>query len=306
MSGIVVDTNLTFLQRKLGISPEKFYEKYVDKSVTEIIKEEAEDGNELAVKLAYEMTNNVDFVKELFSLVDIGNRFEILKEMNEDQLMLFLEVMEKEDLQEGLKYFKQEKLLDLYGQLDPEFLVKVVLAQFSKEEVVKLIPEDELDKILTSTDVEKEDILKQMKSIPAVFLAQMIESITGEEVEEQDPNELIKQIANFSDLEFKQGLLNLKDEPKQLLVLGLSKEKEEYLQLVNPKAYVDMMGMYREKEDNIQAAKVLKQEHLVNIVKELPKELVASVILMLNVEEFAKTMMKKTPEIMAKIILGEG
>lgn len=306
MSGIVVDTNLTFLQRKLGISPEKFFEKYVNKSATEIIKEEAESGNELAVKLAYEMTNNVEFVKELFSLVDIGNRMEILKEMNEEQLMMFLEIMEKDDLQEGLKFFRQEKLLDQYEKLDPEFLVKVVLAQFSKEDIVKLVPEKELDKILTCTDIEKNDILKQMKTLPPVFLAQMIESITGDEIEETDRSELLKQISEFSDMEFKEGLLNLKAQPKQMLVLGLSKEKEEYLQLVNPKAYTNMMAMYREKEDNIFAAGVLKQEHLVNIVKELPKELVASVILMLNVENFTKTLMKKTPEIMAKIILGDG
>ena len=306
MGGIVVDTNLTFLQRKLGISEEVFFQKYINKSATEIIKEEAENGNELAVKIAYEMTNNVEFVKELFSLADMGNRFEILKEMNEEQLMMFLEIMDKDDLQEGLKYFRQEKLLDLFGRLDPEFLVKVVLEQFSKEQVMKLVPEKELDKILTSTDVDKDEILKQMKNIPPVFLAQMIESITGEEVEEQDQNKLINKIADFSDLEFKQGLLNLKPEPKQLLVLGLCKEKEEYLQMVNPKAYVDMMGMYREKEDNIRATNVLKPEHLVNIIKELPRELVASVILMLNVEDFAKTLMKKTPEIMAKIILGNG
>ena len=306
MSGIVIDTNLTFLQRKLGISPEVFYQKYVDKNITEIIKEEAENGNELAVKLAYEITNNVEFVKELFSLVDIGNRMEILKEMNEEQLMFFLEIMDKDDLQEGLKFFRQEKLLEQFEKLEPEFLVKVVLEQFSKEEIMKLVPEKELDKILTSTDVDKEEILKQMKFLPPVFLAQMIESITGEEIEETDRNVLVKQISEFSDLEFKEGLLNLKELPKQLLVLGLCKEKEEYMQLVDPKAYTNMMLMYREKEDNIYAAGVLKQEHLVNIVKELPKELVASVILMLNVEDFAKTMMKKTPEIMAKIILGDG
>lgn len=306
MSGIVVDTNLTFLQRKLGISPEKFYEKYVDKSVTEIIKEEAEEGNELAIKIAYEMTNNVEFVKELFALIDIGNRFEILEEMTEDQLMMFLEIMDKEDLQEGLKYFKQEKLLDLYGQLEPEFLVKVVLAQFSMEQVVKLIPEEELDKVLTCTDLKKEDVMKHMQSLPPVFLAQMIESITGEEVEDGNRDELLKQIEDFSASDFKQGLINLKPLPKQMLVLGLCTEKDEYLQLVNPKAYTDIMLNYMEKEDNIRAAKVLKQEHLVNIVKELPKELLASVILMLNVEDFTKTLMKKTPEIMAKIILGEG
>ena len=150
MGGIVVDTNLTFLQRKLGISEEVFFQKYINKSATEIIKEEAENGNELAVKIAYEMTNNVEFVKELFSLADMGNRFEILKEMNEEQLMMFLEIMDKDDLQEGLKYFRQEKLLDLFGKLDPEFLVKVVLEQFSKEQIMKLVPEKELDNILTS------------------------------------------------------------------------------------------------------------------------------------------------------------
>ena len=43
---IQVDTNLSYIQNKLGISAEVFTEKYANKSVTEIIREEAEKGGD--------------------------------------------------------------------------------------------------------------------------------------------------------------------------------------------------------------------------------------------------------------------
>ena len=71
--------------------------------------------------------------------------------MDDKQLEGLLPLMEKNDLVQGLNYFTQDKLLKLLEELPPEQLVKTVLELFSQEEVIQFMPEDQLDKLLTSS-----------------------------------------------------------------------------------------------------------------------------------------------------------
>lgn len=54
------------------------------------------------------------------------------------------------------------------------------------------MPEEQLDKFLTSTDIDKNKILKHMQSIPEEYVAQVLEQITGEAAEGLDSIELSK------------------------------------------------------------------------------------------------------------------
>lgn len=301
---IQVDTNLAYIQNKLGISAEIFTEKYANKSVTEIIKEEAERGNELAIALASEMLNNVNLVMELFSLANPENRLEIMSEMTDEQLNKFLPEMEKNDLVFGLNYFTQDKLLKMLETVEAEDLVKVVLELFSKEEVMRLLPEEQLDKLLTSTEMDKGKLLEHLKSIPPEYLSQMIEGVTGEEVEDADQLDMIKTLSGFSPLEFKDALTGMQSTPKQQLVLSLSKEHPEYMQLFDAHAYTNMMNTYKDKSEVVTAMNVLEQENITEMIKELPEDLLSMVIVQMDKDKFAEVLMKKNPEVMAQIIAG--
>lgn len=301
---IQVDTNLAYIQNKLGISAEIFTEKYANKSVTEIIKEEAASGNPQAIALASELLNNINLVMEIFSLANPENRLEIMSEMTDEQLNKFLPEMEKTDLVFGLNYFTQDKLLKMLETVESEDLVKVVLELFSKEEVMRLLPEEQLDKLLTSTEMDKGNLLEHLKSIPPEYLSQMIESVTGEEVEDADQLDMIKTLSGFNPLEFKDSLMNMQSSPKQQLVLSLSKEHPEYMQLFDAHAYTNMMHTYKDKSEVVKAMNVLEQENVTEMIKELPEDLLSMVIAQMDVEKFAEVLMKKNPEVMAQIIAG--
>lgn len=302
---IQVDTNLAFLQTRLGISVEKFNEKYSNKSVTEIIKEEAESGNQLAIALASQLLNDVNLVMEVFSLADPENRLAIMKEMTDEQLNKFLPEMEKEDLLQGLKFFTQDKLLKMLQSVEPQDMVKIILEQFSKEEVFRLLPEDQLDKLLTDTSMDKNNLIEHMKSIPPIYLLQIIESVTGEEVEDTDSGSLIKQLREFNPLQFKEALLNLQSTPKQQLVLSLSKEHQDYMESIDANAYTHLMQTYKDKSENIEAMRILQKDTITNMIKELPEDLLSMVIVQMDVARFAEILMKKNPDVMAQIIAGE-
>ena len=175
---------------------------------------------------------------------------------------------------------------------------------FSKEEVMRLLPEDQLDKLLTSTEMDKGKLLQHLKSIPPEYLSQMIESVTGEEVEDTNQLDMIKTLGDFNPHEFKDALINMQSTPKQQLVLSLSKEHPEYMELFDAHAYTNMINTYKDKSEVVKAMNVLEEDNIEEMIKELPEDLLSLVIAQMDVDKFSEILMKENPEVMAQIIAG--
>ncbi len=301
---IMVDTNMSFIFNRLGISQSKYYEKYVDMTLDEMIEAEVEEGNPFAIALAKELMENVTLVMELFKMADPKNRLEILRNMSADLMHLFLPLMEPEDLAMGLNFFSMEKLMELMESLPPEQLVKAALEMFSMPDLIKLMPEDQLDKFLESEEIDKNNILKHLMSFQPQYLAQMIESVTGKSCDDQmSIEELMTKIMELNPLEFKNSLKNIQPEQKQKLVLALAKENPELLQLFEPRAYTKIFEEQKDKIDIVKAAQVIDPEHLINMIKELPDDLLALVITQLDPKIFTETLMDEMPEVIAEIMV---
>lgn len=300
---IVIDTDLTYLVSRLNISETKIHEQYTDMSAEEIIKAEASQGNQAAVQLAQELLNNPQLVIELFKLADPNNKYMILSEMTAQQLKIFLPQMEEKDLNYGLNFFTQDKLMKLLEELPPEQLVNTVFEMFSQEDIVKLMPDDQLNKFLTSTDIDKNKILKHLQSIPPEYLAQMLEGITGEEVKNMDSIDMTNQIGQLNPLEFKNALTNMQPTPKQQLVLSLGKEHEEWFQLFDAHAYTNIINTQKEKPEVVKAMNVIEPEYIIKMLEELPNDLLSFVITQMDTEKFTEILMDRFPEVLAEIIM---
>ncbi len=300
---IAIDTNIAYLQSKLNLSAEKL-ELYQGKSIEEVIEAETAAGNPLAVQLASELLTDVNLLIEIFKLADPNNKFIILMNMDEQQLREFLPLMEHNDLVQGLMYFTQDKLLEMLEEIPPEQLVETVLQLFSQEEVISLVPEEQLDKILTYHDLDKNKVLQHLKSIPPEYIAQMLESVTGEEVENQNQLAMIKQVGNLNPLEYKEALTSLQPTQKQQLTLSLAKENPELYQLIDARAYTNMIDTHKQKPEIVKAMTVIEDEELIKMIGQLPNDLMSIVITQLDTEIFADHLMKKNPEIIADIIAG--
>ena len=300
---IVIDTNLAYLQNRLNLSAEKL-ELYQGKSIEEVIEAEAAAGNQLAVELANELLTDVNLLIEIFKLADPNNKFIILMNMDEQQLKEFLPLMEHNDLIQGLMYFTQDKLLKMLEEVPPEQLVETVLQLFSQEEVISLVPEEELDTILTYHDLDKNKVLQHLKSIPPEYIAQMLESVTGEEVENQNQLAMIKQVGDLNPLEYKDALTSLQPTQKQQLTLSLAKENPELYQLIDARAYTNMIDIHKQKPEIVKAMNILEDEELIKMIGQLPNDLMSIVITQLDTEIFADHLMNKNPEIIADIIAG--
>ena len=300
---LVIDSNLEYLQNILHISKVTFEEKYANMSVDEIIEAEAAQGNQQAIELAQELTTNTSLVMELFDLADTNNKYMILREMSAQQLQTFLPEMEESDLLQGLYFFTEDKLMKMLEALPAEQLVNTVFQMFSKEEIVQLLPEEQLDKFLTSHDIDKNKILKHMQSIPEEYVAQVLEQITGEAQEGQDSIDLAKKFGVLNPLEYQDALKAFQPTQKQQLVLSLGKEHEEWFQLFDADAYTKVINREKQQPEVVKAMSVIDPEYIQNMITELPNDLLSIVITQIDTEKFADILMNQFPEVMAEIIM---
>ena len=272
-------------------------------SVDEIIEAEAASGNQKAIELAQELTTNTSLVMELFDLADTNNKYMILRELTAQQLEVFLPEMEEKDLLQGLFFFTQDKLMKMLEELPPEQLVNTAFELFSQEEIVQLMPEEQLDKFLTSTDIDKNKILKHMQSIPPEYVAQVLEQITGESHENMDSIDLSKEFGQLNPLEYQDALKAFQPTQKQQLVLSLGKEHNEWFQLFDAHAYTTIMNREKQQPEIVKAMSVIEPEYIQNMIKELPNDLLSIVITQMDSEKFAEILMDRFPEVIAEIIM---
>ncbi len=298
---IRIDTDLTYIQSKLNISDAKM-EIYKDKTVEEILEAEAAAGNQAAIQLAADMFSDVSLLIELFQLADPQNKLTIMKEMTSSQLEKLVPMLETDDLVQGLQFFTQDSLLDLLKDIPKEELLKAVFEMFSETQVVELMPEKELDKLLTSYDMDKEMLLENLKSIPEMYLQQILESVTGQEAEGNQA-ELVLQIGQLGDLDYKNAIMNLEPTQKRELTFMLTNQENKYYEKFSTDAYTHMIAVERDKEELIKSMSVIKPEYLQRMINELPKDLLSIVTTQIDTEKFADSLINKFPELLAKFIV---
>lgn len=297
---IRINTDLDYLLLRLNISPSKM-EEYKDKTIDEIIEAESAAGNQAAVKMAADLFTDVNMLIDLFQLADPRNKLAILGAMTTSQLEKLIPMLETKDLVEGLNFFTQASLLDMLRDIPKEELMKTVFQLFSETQVIEYMPEEELDKLLTGTDVDKDKILDALQYIPEMYLQQIIESITGEE-SQGNSSDLVRQIGQFGDLDYKNALKNLQPTQKRQLTFILTNQENKLYEKFDTGAYTHMINRERDKDETVKAMSVIKPEYLERMMKELPQDLLAVVITQIDTEKFADALINKFPELLAQLV----
>ena len=299
---LAIDSTLEYLRMRLSI-PESRMLEYGNKSVKEIIDAEAAMGNQAAIQLAADMFTNPKQLIELFQLADPNNKLIILRTMTSSQLEKLVPLLEQNDLVQGLRFFSIDALMEMLQKIPKEELLKVVFELFSERQVISLMPEKELDRVLTGMDMDKELLLKNLKAIPETFIAQMLESVTGQKAEGNQAD-LIAQIGQLGDLDYKNALRNLDVTQKRKLTLLITSTDNKYYLNFNTDAYTQMISREREKEDTVKAMRLIKPEYLHKMMGNLPQDLLSVVITQIDTEKFAQALITKFPEMIAKFIAG--
>lgn len=300
---LAISSTLEYLQMRLGISEAKM-QIYADKSLEQILDAEAAQGNQAAIQMAADMFSDPNQLVELFQLADPENKLVIMQSMTSAQLEKLVPMLETDDLVEGLQFFTQDSLMDLLKEIPKEELVKTVFQMFSEQQIIENMPDKQLDKILTSTDMDKEMLLQNLKSIPEMYLQQILESVTGEESKESNANDLVNQIGQLGDMQYKHAIMNLQPTQKQELTLSLTSREPKLYEKFDTDAYTHIIAREREKDEIVKSFGVIKPEYLQKMIDKLPQDILAVVTTQIDTDKFADSLINKFPEVLAKFIAG--
>lgn len=300
---LAISSTLEYLQMRLGISEAKM-QIYADKSLEQILDAEAAQGNQAAIQMAADMFSDSNQLVELFQLADPENKLVIMQSMTSAQLEKLVPMLETDDLVEGLQFFTQDSLMDLLKEIPKEELVKTVFQMFSEQQIIENMPDKQLDKLLTSTDMDKEMLLQNLKSIPEMYLQQILESVTGEESKESNANDLVNQIGQLGDMQYKHAIMNLQPTQKQELTLSLTSREPKLYEKFDTDAYTHIIAREREKDEIVKSFGVIKPEYLQKMIDKLPQDILAVVTTQIDTDKFADSLINKFPEVLAKFIAG--
>lgn len=297
---IVIDANMALFAERLHISSSRMTQEYGLKTIDEIIEAEAAQGNSHAVQYAREMYNSPEKLIKIFRLTDVENKFVLLHSMDDQTRAEVLPLLDKEDLVMGLYFFNQDKLLEMLMQVDTEELVNVVLDAFPPEQVIMMIPEEDLAKFFLSKDLEKNVIVDALNSMPPDVMQRFLEGITGQSSDKiEDPQGIIDGITGLPEDKFKEFMSQIDPEVQRQLVFQITQEDPRYYQLFDNYMYVDMLSKLM-KNDMVPSMIALEKETLINMVSILPEDLLSTVAAQVDTKEFAKFLMDGHLEFLEK------
>lgn len=287
---ISIDANIYMIKDRFDISPQRL-SQYANKSIDEIMEAEAAQGNKKAANFDREILNDPNRLIEMFRLSDPNNKLAILQSLNSKDLMGFLSLLEKDDLILGLKFFSQDKLLKMLSELPKPELIKIVLEMFSMQDLMKLLPDEQMDKNLSGQGLDKGLVLRHLKTLSPEALKTVLEKITGKTFEISDPEALAKQIGELSPQQFTEALLKLPPDKKRELTAKMVRENPEILQRFDIDAYVNLLAQ-KDKPDITKAMGVLEDHQLLKMLQELPQDLLAIVATQIDPAQFADKLIR--------------
>lgn len=309
---ISINTDMYLLCSMFNVSQKKISEQYSGMSIEQIMQAEAAQGNSAAASFDQSILNDPAKLIELFQLKDPSNKYAILSNMNEHDLQELLPLLETSDLVMGLNFFDKDKLLSLDEQLPKDQLINLTFQMFSPDQIMQLMPEDQLNQLLTSPDLDKGLVLKYLPSLKPEVLAQMLEGATGQAVQgntnSMDPNAglnsqvLAAQISSLPDDKFKEAMISMPTQNKRDFILQLTQENPKLFQLFDASAYTNIINQHKDKADIIKASSVIEKDQLVKMLKELPQNLTAVVVTQIDTKKFADVLIANFKDILKQVV----
>ena len=300
---IVIDANMALFAERLHISSTRMVQDYGLKTIDEIIEAEAAQGNSHAVTYAREMYNSPEKLIKIFRLTDIENKFVLLQSMDSSTRQEVLPLLEKDDLVMGLYFFNQDKLLEMLRYVDIEELINVVLDAFPFEQMLLMIPEEDMAKFFQAKELEKYVIANELKNLPHEVMVGFLEGLTGQPYDKiEDPEGMINGIIELPEDKFRNFMSQIDPNVQRQLIYQITKQDQKYLQLFDNNMYVDMLGTMM-KNDMIPSMVALEKESLVNMVSVLPDDLMSIVAAQVDTQDFAKFLIEGNMKFLEKALM---
>ena len=297
---VAIDTNIFHLQSVLNLSNTRMRD-YATSTVDEILEAEAAQGNVNALNYARKLYNSTDELIELFRLFDPENKYRIISEMDYQTREAILPLLDPEDMVIGMQFFTKDKLLTLLEDIDPEEMVNLMLNTFDLDEILLMMPDEEVQNFFANKEVEKKDVAKYLKALPPELMQQLMESLTGQPSFQVDSTQVINQITSLGDRDYEAVMASIDPFILKQIIFSMSKDKPEYLQLFDNEVYIKMLSTLM-KPDIIKPMIVLEKETLMDMLSQLDENYLSIVMVQVDTQSFAEYLMKDCQPLLEQIV----
>ena len=284
---LVIDANMKLFADRMNITSSRMIRDYGLSTVDEIIESEAERGNTRAVNYAREYYHSPEKLIKLFELTNVENKFVLLNKMDDTTRAKVLPMLEQDELVMGLYFFTQEKLLEMLMEVDIEELVRVVQEAFPLDQIVMMFTEEDLMNFFMHDELERYDVMEQIEALPPEVMQKFIEGVTGMPMEETGSNNFIRSLEALNDDDFKKFMSQIDPDVQRQITFQLTKQKPKYLTLFKNETYVNMLSTML-KPEMVKPMIMLNKDSLVNMLTELPSDLMSIVTAQVDTRDFAK------------------
>lgn len=295
---ISLNTDQYYLQNQLNISTSRM-RNYADMSIDDIIEAEAESGNTVAKDYGRKLFGNVDELIQTFQLDDPTNKYNIINQMSAEQRNKVLDLLDAEDMVIGLNFFTQEKLEQMLGKVSVAESANVAIEAFPMEQLIKMIPEEELEQFFMSSEVRKNDVTAQLSNLDPELLIQMTEGITGQAADSNDVSKLLAQISSLPDKQFKETMASMEPEIQQNIIFQMANEDKDTLLNFSNQTFTNMVSKLQ-KPDMVKSMIALDSESLQIMTKQLPEDLFSIVATQVDTKQLAKLLIDRCPDVLEK------
>lgn len=297
---IALRTDQYHLKTELNLSTSR-WQSYSNKSIDEVIEAEAESGNKLAKDYGRKLFGNADELINTFQLNDPSNKYNIINKLPVDKREKVLQMLDAEDMVVGLNFFTQDKLKELLQYASVPENLNVALESFTLPQIIKMMPEEELEAFFMSDDLKKEVITAQLKNLDPETLIQMTEGITGQPVDTNDISKILGQLTALPDKQFKETMATLDPEVQQAIVFQMANEDISVMSNFSKESYIGIIGN-QQKPDMVKSMIGLNQDSLQIMTRELPEELFSIVAAQIDTRQLANFLINKCPQILEKFV----
>ncbi|MEW5821695.1 MAG: hypothetical protein AB1782_15990 [Cyanobacteriota bacterium] len=240
----------------------------------------------------------LDMAEVYNALANPDDRLGILMLLNKPELMNLLFLLDKEKLLLGLNFFSMPKLLELLLRLPKELLLQALLMFMNIDELLSIMPQRELLRILSSSKVKESMLLKAIENLPTHILIAMLEAVLGESVGKLKHADVMKKMQHLKKRQILEGLLTLPSGTLQQICAQFCKMDPSLLMEMSKGAISKPFTRFQ-KSMLVESFRVVDSSEIIKLLGGLPKNLLAQVACMIDPGDLAQALSNHFPNIIA-------
>lgn len=307
---IDLSIDLSYLSRYYGISAISSYMQPVqnvqggekDGMLTIV----TEDGMiTVNAELLQKLLKEPEKLAKVMKLADPENRYLIIRELNEEDLVALLPFLTSEQLSYGLQYFTPDGIENCLINLPQEQLLTLLLEKFTMEDVTPFMQTNEMDEFFKNPHLDRNDVMKYFKGLEYEKFQALMMNQFGAEYKNKSADEYLEEIGAMEDKEYHRFLYNMQKFEKAEMLAGLCKIEPDYYTEFENDILVRPIMQTMEKADIIKSMSTLEPEFLMPMIQELPKDLIQVITTQIDPAQFSEILASEFPDLLMEMLAGK-